>query len=164
MSVDPSHHLTRGRHTPDHIKAENTSPSTHMEANLVRLFCRACALACPRTLPRFMFAPHKISWTASINRFLRDFDVLDIREEAVVSGQLYVRRFEASHLVVMPIIVGQEAHIRAGSVMYGGSKVGQNWLEEPRSHTGHTQTQHIHETHATPCRLVSYVMGDGMTG
>lgn len=70
---------------------------------------------------------NKISWTASINWFLRDFDVIDIGEKAVVSGHLYVRRFEASYMVVMPIIVGQEAQIRAGSVVYGGSKIGQNW-------------------------------------
>lgn len=53
--------------------------------------------------------------------------MVDIRDSAVIEGQLYVRRFEASHMVVLPIVVGQRAQIRAGSVVYGGSKVGQNW-------------------------------------
>ena len=81
----------------------------------------------PNLFPRYRCATPQIAWTASIQSFIRDFDMVDIRDSAVIEGQLYVRRFEASHMVVLPIVVGQRAQIRAGSVVYGGSKLGQNW-------------------------------------
>lgn len=69
----------------------------------------------------------QVAWNAKIRVFLRDFDSLEIRAGATVGGQLYVRRFEASHMVVSPIVVGKGAKVRAGSVVYGGTFVGQNW-------------------------------------
>lgn len=68
-----------------------------------------------------------VAWSCSINLFLRDFDSLDIGPGAIVDGQLYARQFEASHMVVAPIVIGGGASIRDGSVVYGGTNVGPNW-------------------------------------
>lgn len=69
----------------------------------------------------------QVAWNAKIGVFLRDFDSLEIRAGASVAGQLYVRRFEASHMAVLPIVVGKGADVRTGSVVYGGTNIGQNW-------------------------------------
>eukprot|EP00903_Cladosiphon_okamuranus_P019463 g17897.t1 len=73
----------------------------------------------------------KVAWNAKIRVFLRDFDSLEIHAGATIGGQLYVRRFEASHMAVLPIVVGKGADISTGSVVYGGTKVGQNCVVEP---------------------------------
>ncbi|CAM9321295.1 unnamed protein product, partial [Ectocarpus sp. 13 AM-2016] len=73
----------------------------------------------------------KIAWTASISVFIRDFDSVDVREGAKVGGNLYVRRFEASHMDVAPIMIGKGADIGTGSVVYGGASVGDHCVVEP---------------------------------
>ncbi|CAB1096155.1 unnamed protein product [Ectocarpus sp. CCAP 1310/34] len=69
----------------------------------------------------------KIAWTASISVFVRDFDSVEVQEGAKVDGNLYVRRFEASYMDVAPIIIGKGADLRTGSVVYGGTSVGDHW-------------------------------------
>lgn len=69
----------------------------------------------------------QIAWTASISVFVRDFDSVEVQEGAKVDGNLYVRRFEASYMDVAPIIIGKGADIRSGSVVYGGTSVGDHW-------------------------------------
>lgn len=59
--------------------------------------------------------------------FLREFDSIEIREGAVVEGELYARRFEASHMNVMPIVIGAGATVESGAVVYGGTSVGDRW-------------------------------------
>ncbi|CAM9561152.1 unnamed protein product [Ectocarpus sp. 13 AM-2016] len=73
----------------------------------------------------------KIAWTASISVFVRDFDSVEVQEGAKVDGNLYVRRFEASYMDVAPIIIGKGANIRTGSVVYGGTSVGDHCIVEP---------------------------------
>ncbi|CAB1102299.1 unnamed protein product [Ectocarpus sp. CCAP 1310/34] len=69
----------------------------------------------------------KITWTTSISVFIRDFDSVDVQAGANVGGNLYVRRFEASCMDVKPIMIGEGADIRTGSVVYGGASVGDHW-------------------------------------
>lgn len=59
--------------------------------------------------------------------FVRDFDSVDVQEGATVGGNLYVRRFEVSYMDVTPIMIGKGADIGTGSVVYGGSSVGDHW-------------------------------------
>ncbi|CAM9741072.1 unnamed protein product, partial [Ectocarpus fasciculatus] len=73
----------------------------------------------------------KIAWTASISVFVRDFDSVEVQEGANVDGNLYVRRFEACHMDVAPIMIGKGADIRTGSVVYGGTSVGDHCIVEP---------------------------------
>lgn len=93
----------------------------------IKQVVRPCTDGCP---PNYIHTPRlllQVAWSCSIGVFLRDFDALDIGPGAIVDGKLYARRFEASHMVVAPIIVGAGASIRSGSVVYGGTNVGPNW-------------------------------------
>lgn len=68
-----------------------------------------------------------MAWTASVKSFLRDLDSIEISDGAKVDGSLYPRRFEASYMSVMPIVVGERATVGSGSVVYGGTDVGRDW-------------------------------------
>ncbi|CAM9909897.1 unnamed protein product, partial [Scytosiphon promiscuus] len=71
-----------------------------------------------------------VAWSASVKAFIRDFDCVDIRGGATVEGQLYARRFESSHMAVWPIRIGRRAVVGTGSVIYGGSRVGEGCMIE----------------------------------
>lgn len=73
------------------------------------------------------FDTPQVAWSASVKGFLREFDSIEIREGATVEGQLYARRFEASHMNVMPILVGTDATVASGAVVYGGTSIGERW-------------------------------------
>lgn len=66
----------------------------------------------------------QISWGASIQVFLRDFDLIDIGPGASVSGFLYTRKIEASSMTVLPISVGSGSEIGTRAVIYGGTTIG----------------------------------------
>ena len=68
-----------------------------------------------------------MAWSASVSGLLREFDSIEIGEGAKVEGQLYARRFEASNMNVMRIVIGRGAVVGAGAVVYGGTDVGENW-------------------------------------
>ena len=46
----------------------------------------------------------QIAWRASISVFVRDVDSLEVEEGTKVDGNLYVRRFEAFNMDVVPIL------------------------------------------------------------
>lgn len=69
----------------------------------------------------------QVSWTANIGAFLREIYSVNICAGATVDGQLYVRQFSASHMTISPITVGRRANAKSGSVVYGGTTVGEHW-------------------------------------
>ncbi|CAB1113754.1 unnamed protein product [Ectocarpus sp. CCAP 1310/34] len=73
----------------------------------------------------------KVAWSASVKGFLREFDSIHIREGAEVAGELYARRFEASYMLVMPIVIGEGATVASGAVVYGGTNVGEYCVVSP---------------------------------